>query len=387
MYNSHNVFSYLFSIHKFYSRHFYQMIRALVILTVYHYFLAPVSIGKLYHWIRGQAMIKLYVIIAMVEVFDRLMCSLGQDAMDSLYWNTTRRPFHPRCLVSCIVVFVYAALHSGILFVHIATLNVAMNSSDQALLSLLIGGNFAEIKSTVFKKFNKQNLFKITTSDICERFKLVLFLSLVLLLNISQGGMDDGMIKGYLKMCVIIMSSEMLCDWIKHMFITKFNFIKSSAYPDYTLILSGDITGYGHEGVNIDHTHAVVKRLGFSQIPLVCVMMRYLREALRYANTGWTDFNEPHYDPERNFATIHYYIDLIYIRWKLIGKGFLAFLCLLAFKILLSYAIQRASEHMLYGKPSEKRNTKGPVTSVAKEGPTKMVVCKTETNQQRRQAV
>ena len=56
-------------------------------------------------------------------------------------------------------------IHSFILFIHIATLNVAMNSRDQALLSLLIGGNFAEIKSTVFKKYNKQNLFKITTSD------------------------------------------------------------------------------------------------------------------------------------------------------------------------------------------------------------------------------
>ena len=79
----------------------------------------------------------------------------------------------------------YAALHTLILFVHVATLNVAMNSADQALLTLLISGNFAEIKSTVFKKYNKAALFKITTSDICERFKLSLFLGLVLVLNIS----------------------------------------------------------------------------------------------------------------------------------------------------------------------------------------------------------
>lgn len=45
-------------------------------------------------------MLKLYVLIAIVEVFDRLLCSFGQDAWDSLYWNTTRRPRHPRMLVS-----------------------------------------------------------------------------------------------------------------------------------------------------------------------------------------------------------------------------------------------------------------------------------------------
>ena len=122
------------------------------------------------------------------------MCSFGQDALDSLYWNTTRRPYSPRMIASTVVVLVYAIIHSLILFVHAATLNVAMNSADSALISLLIGGNFAEIKSTVFKKYNKQSLFKITTSDICERFKLMLFLGLVLLLNCSQGGVNQEMV-------------------------------------------------------------------------------------------------------------------------------------------------------------------------------------------------
>lgn len=60
--------------------------------------------------------------------------------------------------VSMIVVGVYVTIHSLFLFVHVATLSVAVNSADNALLTLLISGNFAEIKSTVFKKYNKQNL-------------------------------------------------------------------------------------------------------------------------------------------------------------------------------------------------------------------------------------
>lgn len=241
----------------------------------------PISIGKLYHWIRGQNMMKLYLLLAMIEVFDRLMCSLGQDCLDSLYWNTTRRPKSLRMFVSFFVVLLYATIHTMILFIHLATLNVAMNSSDQALLSLLIGGNFAEIKSTVFKKYNKQGLFKITASDICERFKLALFLALVLALNTSQG-MSQGMVYDFLGMCALTFISEMFSDWIKHAFITKFNFIQARVYPEYALLLAGDVTGIGHEGVNLDHSHAVTKRIGLPQIPLVCVMARYLREAARY---------------------------------------------------------------------------------------------------------
>ena len=140
-----------------------------------------------------------------------------------------------------------------------------------------------EIKSTVFKKYNKQNLFKITTSDICERFKLALFLSLIHLLNCFQGEMSKSMVIDYYTMCLIVMVAEFISDWNKHSFITKFNYIKSTAYFDYALILSGDVTGIGHEGLNLDYTHAAVKRLGLAQIPLVCVTARYLHEAARFA--------------------------------------------------------------------------------------------------------
>lgn len=41
-------------------------------------------------------------------------------------------------------------------------LNVAVNSYDHALLTLLVSNQFVEIKGSVFKKFEKDNLFQIT---------------------------------------------------------------------------------------------------------------------------------------------------------------------------------------------------------------------------------
>mmetsp|Transcript_6507 Transcript_6507/g.7382 ORF Transcript_6507/g.7382 Transcript_6507/m.7382 type:complete len:835 (+) Transcript_6507:3-2507(+) len=308
---------------QFHRRHSYQLIQVSIIYIIYEYVLKPINISIIYHWIRVQSMVKLYLVVAIVEVFDRLMCSLGQDCLDSLYWNTTRRPRSSRLIVSALVVLTYVALHSFLLFVHLATLNVAMNSNDQALLSLLIGGNFAEIKSTVFKKYNKASLFKITAADVCERFKLALFLFLVLMLNASQG-MDKKMLYSYLSMCGIVWCAEWLADWLKHSFITKFNFIASGVYSEYGLLLAGDVSGFGHEGDNLDHSHAVVKRLGLAQIPLVCVMAKYLKEAYKYA----TYENQPQ-------------------TWMIVLGTFAAWLSLFLIKLSLESFLHRLSRRKL----------------------------------------
>jgi hypothetical protein len=321
----------------------------------------PVSIGVLYHWIRGQATLKLYVLIGIVEVFDRLLCSIGQDALDSLYWNCNRRPYHPRMIISTSVVLLYATAHSLLLFLHVATLNVAMNSSDHALLTLIISGNFAEIKSTVFKKYNLPNLFKISASDICERFKLALFLVLILILNCFQGGMNQTKILQYFRTCGIVLVAEVLSDWIKHSFITKFNFIKSSVYPDYALILAGDLTGIGHEGINLNHTHAVVKRLGFSQIPIVCVMLRFLSEAMRYAIV----FSHGDASSEYFFNTFAFWY--VEGRWAtLAGAMFGVFFLTLVLKVVLGFALLVVARRMLEGPADDvKKDTEAKTAPVA----------------------
>jgi Eukaryotic membrane protein family len=273
-----------------------------------------------------------YLIISLVEVFDRLMCSLGQDCLDSLYWNTVSRPYSSRMVISFLVVVVYTAVHSLILLVHVETLSVAMNSADEALMTLLITGNFAEIKSTVFKKYNKAALFKITVSDICERFKLSLFISLVILLNFCQG-MDGLSFDHYVRMCGIVWGSEILADWIKHAFVTKFNFLPARVYPEYSLLLAGDVTGFGHEGFNLDHSHAVVKRMGFAQIPLVCVMFRLLREAVKYAGAYYDDEESDKDGPTSAFKCA---FRETHCRWLV---GFVIWLLVLSFKLLLGRAL------------------------------------------------
>lgn len=127
------------------------------------------------------------------------------------------------------VAVIYVAIHSVLYFLHIATLTVAINSSDEALLTLLISNNFAEIKSFVFKKFDKQNLFQLVGNDIVERFKLTLFVLIIMSVAISQASSNDS-VWGLMGVCAMVFAAEFIADWIKHGFITKFNKLSSTEY-------------------------------------------------------------------------------------------------------------------------------------------------------------
>ena len=51
--------------------------------------LGYVQVSRVYHYIRGEAVIKLYVVYNVLSMGDGLLASLGQDIMDALY-RTTR---------------------------------------------------------------------------------------------------------------------------------------------------------------------------------------------------------------------------------------------------------------------------------------------------------
>ena len=56
----------------------------------------------------------------------------------------------------------HAVAHTLVMVYQTIALNVAVNSYDHALLTLLVSNQFVEIKGSVFKKFEKDNLFQIT---------------------------------------------------------------------------------------------------------------------------------------------------------------------------------------------------------------------------------
>lgn len=60
-----------------------------VILVVCSIILLYVDTNMLYHLIKSQSVIKLYIFYNMLEIGDKLFSAFGQDAIDALFWTAT----------------------------------------------------------------------------------------------------------------------------------------------------------------------------------------------------------------------------------------------------------------------------------------------------------
>ena len=168
----------------------------------------------------------------------------------------------------------YNVIHVLCLFYQVITLNVAVNSYSNSLLTLLISNQFVEIKGAVFKKIEKENLFQLTCADVVERFQLWIILLIIAMRNIVEVGglsvpgagseIDKGssgpgplhtnsilpasfavwpswLLSGeVLSPFFVVIGIEMMVDWIKHAYINKFNNVKPAIYDRMLDILSQD---------------------------------------------------------------------------------------------------------------------------------------------------
>jgi len=230
------------------------------------------------------------------------------------------------------------------------------------LLTLLMSNQFVEIKGSVFKRFEKDNLFQITCADIVERFCLCLMLCVVAFRNLlelrgaeaefAEGfvlPMSFGWFRGNNVLWTIsypvltVMLSEMLVDWLKHAFITKFNHIRPSVYERYTDVLCRDLasmTAVGHRARKhsyVDQSPLVARRLGFASLPLAVVAILIGSDSISPFLLGLQD-DSPRSRSLSNATHLHY------LKWG--TMMFLFWCCFVVVKIiigvnLLSYATRR----------------------------------------------
>ncbi|PGH34224.1 hypothetical protein GX50_02998 [[Emmonsia] crescens] len=298
--------------------------------------------SRVYHWIRGQAAIKLYVIYNVLEVSDRLLSAIGQDVLECLFSREAleRKPdgrskiFRPFWLF--LIALIYTVIHSIALFYQVITLNVAVNSYSNALITLLLSNQFVEIKSTVFKKFEKENLFQLTCADVVERFQLWLMLTIIASRNIVETGifsfgsglslfagnnpsasanttsfvtpprtassilpqaftiLPSSLLSSLSKVnsflptighvlgpFLVVLGSEMLVDWLKHAYINKFNNTRPAMYGRFLDILTKDYYTNAFADQNLN------RRLGLPVIPLACLFFRVSIQTYQMFLASW----------------------------------------------------------------------------------------------------
>ncbi|KAI8072465.1 eukaryotic membrane protein family-domain-containing protein [Gongronella butleri] len=276
--------------------------------------------SRFYHAIRGQAVLKLYVIFNVLEICDKLCCSVGVDILDALFSKSTLGSTtqgstsatdyakrHLKPLTLFFLAAIYMLIHTAVLFFEMITLNVAINFYSNALLSLLISNQFVEIKQAVFKKFERENLFQLSCSDIVERFQQSVFLTIITLRNVVELADSSPSsvlpstfvplfqlptsisLNNLMTPVLMVIASELIVDWLKHAFITKFNQIRPSIYDKYIDVLCRDLV-VGNPGrlsstnkkknAFIDQSPVVSRRIGFPALPLACMAIRMMQQLL-----------------------------------------------------------------------------------------------------------
>ncbi|KAF5904936.1 transmembrane anterior posterior transformation protein 1 isoform X1, partial [Clarias magur] len=244
-----------------------------------------VDYAMMYHLIRGQSVIKLYIIYNMLEVADRLFSSFGQDILDALYWTATEPKSRKRSHIGVIPHFImavfYVFLHAILIMVQASTLNVAFNSHNKSLLTIMMSNNFVEIKGSVFKKFEKNNLFQMSNSDIKERFTNCILLLIVCLRNMEQFSWNSDHLWVLLPDVLMVVASEVTVDVVKHAFITKFNDITADVYREYKASLALELVSSRQQYAYTDYSDSVARRMGFIPLPLAVLLIRVVMSSVK----------------------------------------------------------------------------------------------------------
>ncbi|CDP05543.1 unnamed protein product [Coffea canephora] len=220
-----------------------------IVLAIGVSLLQLADISWIYHMIRGQGTIKLYVVYNVLEIFDRLCQSFGGDVMQTLF-NTadglancsveSMQEWQWRFIkdealaVGASNILVSRAAYENF-FVDLSsqgiTLSTCIVAHNNALFALLVSNNFAEIKSNVFKRFSKDNIHNLTYFDAVERFHISAFLLFVLAQNILEA--EGHWFKSFLYNAFVVFICEVMIDVIKHSFIAKFNDIKPESFSEF----------------------------------------------------------------------------------------------------------------------------------------------------------
>jgi hypothetical protein len=239
------------------------------------------DVSVIYHYIRGQEVIKLYMACHVLETFDKLLCSFNSNVLDALQNSVhgcvsaatngskvDQVKSGVRLAVDVILSTSATVAHTFILLTHAVTLSVAINSHTNAMLLVLISNNFAEMKGHVFKKQDPEKLFGVSRLDVIERVHLCVCLMFVTAQRImAAGNLEMALTRKFLNDIALVMGSEIFVDVVKHSFMAKFNGLRPGVYRRFYRQICRD-------HVHLTQSYKIHQVVGFVPLAPAAVIVR-----------------------------------------------------------------------------------------------------------------
>lgn len=219
--------------------------------------LSKMDTSKAYHRIKRQSSVKLYMLFGVLEMADKMLASMGQSLFTVILSGKFFRQPRFRQFLLTGISLAYLVCHGYVMVLQTVALNVAVNSYSNAFLTLLLSMQFAEIKASLLKRTDKEGLFQLAIADVVERSQITFILIIIALRNLFANSKiqssliprswtlhaTSSVILGVLCGPMFsVIGSELLVDWVKHAYVTKFNRIRPKIYGKFLVIMCTDYT-------------------------------------------------------------------------------------------------------------------------------------------------
>lgn len=300
-----NVFHYLVSFkNKFTQKGLFQM-ALLFMMMLSIFFASYLSPAYIYHWIRGQTTLKIYVMYNLLDLSDSLLRKIGHCNIENVCCSLHRRKFRHAAL-SLVHGLVYVQVHTFILFVQMLTLFAAFNSSTNNLLVLLISTNLSEIKMSLFKRVDTVMLFRFICNDVVERVQFLIYFAVLLTQQNETWLM-------MLEKMLTTLGTEVIVDWLKYNMFPRLNPEAMKRYKEFYNGLFAEVLSVKlrykareeelarpstfprlTEGENMElfansteHFFLLSKHMNFVTLPHVTLIGRFVMPALWNSQFAW----------------------------------------------------------------------------------------------------
>ena len=253
-----------------------------------------VDVSVLYHYIRGQEVIKLYLACSVLECFDKLCSAFNCHVLDALQNSVflvvsasarsdgrgAQAVAWAQLAFDTGLALATTTAHTLILLTHAVTLSVAINSHTNAMLLVLVSNNFGEIKGHVFKKMDEAKVFTAARMDIVERVHLSVQLLFVAAQRVTaSGSVALGLDRKLLADSMMVLGSEVGVDVFKHAFVSKFNGLRPRVYRGFFRQLC-------REHVKLTQSYKLHRVVGFVPLAPAAVLLKTLPGLYRTFGAG-----------------------------------------------------------------------------------------------------
>ena len=252
------------------------LFRILLMLSAF-VFLQKVEVSFFIAFIK-KGLSKMRMMVMFVEVIERVLIDFGSTILGSSFWRLSKAETSVwRFIGMYILGSIYLAIHSSFLLFHLCILDVSVSLGSNALISLMVLIQFAEMKGDVLKKHTCDKLTSIVYGDIVERFQTT---ALLVILFCSKYYEHYNQPDAWVHLSPLVSGiftvyiSELLTDWIKHMSICNYSGLSPHIYTDLGSKALKNLSRTHTTSILTDRSYSVCREIGMFAPALALLILR-----------------------------------------------------------------------------------------------------------------